>query len=99
MIMAKRLLTITADDFGYCPERNRGVVECYIRGGITRASVLINGEAALEASVLSKKHSVPLGESVIVLRILSTVIRKRAPQAAAPSAAVNSRPANNEHDF
>ena len=79
MIMAKRLLTITADDFGYCPERNRGVVECYLRGGITRASVLVNGEAAQEASSLSKKHSVPVGQSVFASRT-THVIRKEAPR-------------------
>ena len=73
MMMDKRLV-ITADDFGYCSERNRGVVDCFLRSGITRASVLVNGEAASEASSLSKKHSLPVGESVIASRTTSDFV-------------------------
>ena len=59
--MARRLLTITPDDFGYCPQRNKGVVECYLRGGITRTSLLVNGDSATEAADLAKKHNIPVG--------------------------------------
>lgn len=54
-------LTINADDFGYCPERNRGILECFTQGCVTRASLLVNGSAALEGVRQAKTRGLPLG--------------------------------------
>jgi len=58
----QKILLVTADDFGYNCERNRGIVECYQNGIITRASVLVNGVARNEAFALATLHHIPLGE-------------------------------------
>lgn len=48
-------LVITGDDFGYCPRRNQGIVECFQAGGITNVSLLVNASAAKEAADLAKR--------------------------------------------
>ncbi|XP_035690121.1 carbohydrate deacetylase-like [Branchiostoma floridae] len=54
-------LVINADDFGYCPERNRGIVESYLHGDVTTASLMANADAAEDAVKLATLHSIPLG--------------------------------------
>jgi predicted glycoside hydrolase/deacetylase ChbG (UPF0249 family) len=34
-------LIITADDFGYCKERDKGIIKCCKEGVITNVSVMI----------------------------------------------------------
>lgn len=57
----RRTLIITADDFGYDRDRNRGIVECYRNGAVTRTTLLVNGRASMEASQLAKSYQIPLG--------------------------------------
>lgn len=54
-------LVVTGDDFGYCPQRNQGLVECFLSGGITTVSLLVNGSAALQAAELANRHNIPIG--------------------------------------
>ncbi|XP_072289384.1 carbohydrate deacetylase isoform X2 [Eucyclogobius newberryi] len=54
-------LVVTGDDFGYCPRRNQGLVECFLSGGITTVSLLVNGSAAQQAVELAKRHNIPIG--------------------------------------
>ena len=56
-----RLLIVNADDFGYCEQRNRGIVTSFQDGIVSSASLLVNAESALEAIQLSKKCGIPLG--------------------------------------
>lgn len=56
-----RLLVVNADDFGYCDQRNRGIVESFQTGVVSSASLLVNADKALEAVQLSKEHGIPLG--------------------------------------
>ena len=56
-----RLLIVNADDFGYCEQRNRGIVKSFQDGIVSSASLLVNAESALEAIQLSKKCGIPLG--------------------------------------
>lgn len=49
------MLVITGDDFGYCPRRNQGIVECFQAGGISNVSLLVNASAAKEAADLAKR--------------------------------------------
>ena len=56
----RKLLIVTADDFGYSRERNIGIVECYLDSVITRATLLVNGLAAGHAVQLAKKHGLAM---------------------------------------
>ena len=60
--MSRHRLIITADDFGYSSERNRGIVECYLEGAVTGTTLLIYGEATEEACTLAKEHGIPVGK-------------------------------------
>ena len=62
----RRTLIITADDFGYDVDRNRGIVECYRSGAVTRTTLLVNGSAAIEASQLAGSCQIPLGMWILV---------------------------------
>ncbi|KAG8146284.1 hypothetical protein E2320_012646 [Naja naja] len=48
-------LIVTGDDFGYCPRRNHGIVECFLAGAISNVSLLVNGSAVSDAVQLAKK--------------------------------------------
>ncbi|XP_057687583.1 carbohydrate deacetylase isoform X1 [Corythoichthys intestinalis] len=55
------MLVVTGDDFGYCPKRNQGIVDCFKAGGISSVSLLVNASAAKDAADLAKRHSIPIG--------------------------------------
>ncbi|XP_008573026.1 PREDICTED: UPF0249 protein ydjC homolog [Galeopterus variegatus] len=54
-------LVVTADDFGYCPRRDEGIVEAFLAGTVTSVSLLVNGAAAESAAELARRHSIPTG--------------------------------------
>uniref|UniRef100_A0A8C8ZM73 Carbohydrate deacetylase n=1 Tax=Prolemur simus TaxID=1328070 RepID=A0A8C8ZM73_PROSS len=54
-------LVVTADDFGYCPRRDEGIVEAFLAGTVTSVSLLVNGAAAQSAAELARRHSIPTG--------------------------------------
>ena len=56
-----RFLVVNADDFGYCDQRNRGIVESFQTGVVSSASLLPNADKALEAVQLSEEYGIPLG--------------------------------------
>lgn len=56
-----RFLVVNADDFGYCDQRNRGIVESFQNGVVSSASLLANADKALEAVQLSEEYGIPLG--------------------------------------
>ncbi|XP_061529221.1 carbohydrate deacetylase isoform X2 [Phycodurus eques] len=55
------MLVVTGDDFGYCPKRNQGIVDCFKAGGISSVSLLVNASAAKDAADLAKRHKIPIG--------------------------------------
>ena len=59
----KKQLIITTDDFGYSRNRNCGIVEAFLAGAITRASLIVNAEASQDAAKLAIQHSIPLGKN------------------------------------
>ncbi|XP_069071329.1 carbohydrate deacetylase isoform X2 [Pleurodeles waltl] len=61
MHQSKVKLIVTGDDFGYCPRRNRGIVECYLAGAVSNVSLLVNGYAASDAALLARRHNIPIG--------------------------------------
>ncbi|XP_032731867.1 carbohydrate deacetylase [Lontra canadensis] len=54
-------LVVTADDFGYCPRRDEGIVEAFLAGAVTSVSLLVNGAAAESAAELAGRHQIPTG--------------------------------------
>ncbi|NXR43037.1 YDJC deacetylase, partial [Zosterops hypoxanthus] len=54
-------LIVTGDDFGYCPRRNQGIVDCFLAGAISNVSLLVNGSAAADAAELARRHNIPIG--------------------------------------
>ncbi|XP_005391760.2 PREDICTED: carbohydrate deacetylase [Chinchilla lanigera] len=54
-------LVVTADDFGYCPRRDEGIVEAFLAGIVTSVSLLVNGAAAESAAELARRHGIPTG--------------------------------------
>uniref|UniRef100_A0A8C0J6Z1 Carbohydrate deacetylase n=1 Tax=Chelonoidis abingdonii TaxID=106734 RepID=A0A8C0J6Z1_CHEAB len=61
MLQARVKLIITGDDFGYCPRRNQGIVECFLAGAVSNVSLLVNGSAAAAAAQLARRHNIPIG--------------------------------------
>ncbi|XP_035514792.1 carbohydrate deacetylase [Morone saxatilis] len=61
MPQPRMMLVVTGDDFGYCPRRNQGIVDCFQAGGISNVSLLVNASAAKEAADLAKRHKIPIG--------------------------------------
>ncbi|XP_035021565.1 carbohydrate deacetylase [Hippoglossus stenolepis] len=61
MPQPRMMLVVTGDDFGYCPRRNQGIVDCFQAGGISNVSLLVNTTAAKEAADLAKRHNIPIG--------------------------------------
>ncbi|KAM8797591.1 carbohydrate deacetylase [Eudromia elegans] len=54
-------LIVTGDDFGYCPRRNQGIVECFLAGAVSNVSLLVNGSAAADAAALAGRYNIPIG--------------------------------------
>ncbi|XP_028336009.1 carbohydrate deacetylase isoform X4 [Physeter macrocephalus] len=54
-------LVVTADDFGYCPRRDEGIVEAFLAGAVTSVSLLVNGAASESAAELARRHRIPTG--------------------------------------
>ncbi|NXW42198.1 YDJC deacetylase, partial [Nyctiprogne leucopyga] len=54
-------LIVTGDDFGYCPRRNQGIVDCFLAGAVSNVSLLVNGSTAADAAKLAKRYNIPIG--------------------------------------
>jgi len=55
-------LIVNSDDFGYCSERNFGIVKCFVEGVVTSATLLVNrASSTVEAVALASKYNIPLG--------------------------------------
>ncbi|CAB4004951.1 carbohydrate deacetylase [Paramuricea clavata] len=58
----REYLIVTADDFGYAQQRDKGIIEAFNNGIITRASLLVNGFSARTTAVkLAQEHGLILG--------------------------------------
>jgi predicted glycoside hydrolase/deacetylase ChbG (UPF0249 family) len=51
-----RQVIFNADDFGYSHGINRGIIEGHERGVVTSATLVVNGQAAVEAARLARAH-------------------------------------------
>jgi predicted glycoside hydrolase/deacetylase ChbG (UPF0249 family) len=57
--MCAKLLIINADDFGYCPERNKGILEAFRHEKISNTTLLVNGLYSKDAVALA--NNMPIG--------------------------------------
>ena len=55
-------LIISADDFGYSLERDRGIVKCFQENAVTAVGLLVNGITAESACVLAREYGIPVGK-------------------------------------
>ena len=56
-----RLLVINADDLGYAPGVNRGILEAHAAGTVTSASMMVTAPAFAEAAELVRRDAPRLG--------------------------------------
>jgi predicted glycoside hydrolase/deacetylase ChbG (UPF0249 family) len=54
-LSGRKRLVINADDFGFTPDVNRGIVEAHRRGILTAATIMANGEAFDDALRLARE--------------------------------------------
>ena len=52
----KKMLIVNADDFGLSAGVNAGVIRCHEHGIVTSTSLMVRGEAAVEAAVYARSH-------------------------------------------
>ena len=52
---ARKQLVVNADDFGFTPDVNRGIVEAHRRGIVTAATLMANGDAFEDAVRLARE--------------------------------------------
>ncbi|MBR8834112.1 MAG: hopanoid biosynthesis-associated protein HpnK [Stigonema ocellatum SAG 48.90 = DSM 106950] len=55
-MQAKRLAIINGDDFGYSCGVNQGIIKAHEEGVLTSTSLMVTGEAAVEAAAASRSH-------------------------------------------
>ena len=54
-------LIINADDFGYCPRRDRAILDLFEQRAISSTSLLVNGDNASQAVAQAKRTHLPMG--------------------------------------
>jgi predicted glycoside hydrolase/deacetylase ChbG (UPF0249 family) len=61
MINSPRLLVVNADDLGFAPGVNRGILEAHLAGTLSSSSMMVNAPAFAEAVALVRDHAPRLG--------------------------------------
>jgi len=56
-----KYLIVNADDFGYSPGINKGIIEAHTKGIVTSTSVMVNEAASTEASGLASISNLSVG--------------------------------------
>jgi len=54
-------LIVNADDFGFSPEINQGIVEAFLKGIVTSTTLVANGKAFHDACQLAVQYALPTG--------------------------------------
>jgi chitin disaccharide deacetylase len=67
MIRTMRYLIVNADDFGYSPGVNKGIIEAHVKGIVTSTSVMVDAVAADEAVHLRQFAGLSVGLHFTVL--------------------------------
>ncbi|CAF3746674.1 unnamed protein product [Rotaria sordida] len=54
-------MIINADDFGYCPKRDKAIIDLFKQKSISSTSLLVNGDNAYQACLYAKQYNLPMG--------------------------------------
>ena len=77
---ARRRLVVNADDFGFTPDVNSGIVEAHRRGILTATTLMANGDAFDDAVRLAREApSLDVGCHLVLIGGLSLVTGKPFP--------------------
>jgi predicted glycoside hydrolase/deacetylase ChbG (UPF0249 family) len=76
----RKLLVVNADDFGFTPDVNQGIVEAHRRGILTAATLMANGDAFEDAVQLGRETpSLDIGCHLVLVGGVSLVSGKPYP--------------------
>jgi len=90
---------VNADDFGFTPDVNEGIVEAHRRGILTATTLMANGEAFDDAVRWAKETpSLDVGAHLVLAGGLSTLTGKPLPQTVAKLASALVRGAIRPHE-
>ena len=59
-------LIVNADDFGVSRAVNLGIIDCFKRGIVTSATIMMNMPQAEDACMLAKEHGLPVGLHLVM---------------------------------
>lgn len=59
-------LIVNADDFGVSRAVNLGIIDCFRRGIVTSATIMMNMPQAEDAVMLAKEHGMPVGLHLVM---------------------------------
>lgn len=77
---SQRQLIVSADDFGMSPAVNAGIVAAHLRGVLTNASLMVNGQAFDQAVQLARAHpTLAVGLHLVLLQGYATLPRSAIP--------------------
>ncbi len=77
---ARKQLVVNADDFGFTPDVNEGIVEAHRRGILTAATIMANGAAFEDAVRLSRETpSLDIGAHLVLVSGRSVLTGKPLP--------------------
>jgi chitin disaccharide deacetylase len=80
---SRKLLVVNADDFGFTPDVNEGIVEAHREGILTAATLMANGEAFEHAVALARQNpSLDIGCHLVLVGGRSLVSGKEFPATA-----------------
>ncbi|CAF1294768.1 unnamed protein product [Rotaria sp. Silwood1] len=54
-------MIINADDFGYCPKRDKAIIDLFKQKSISSTSLLVNGDNSYQACLYAKQYNLPMG--------------------------------------
>jgi predicted glycoside hydrolase/deacetylase ChbG (UPF0249 family) len=82
--MARKQLVVNADDFGFTPDVNQGIVECHLKGILTATTLMANGEAYEDALRLARETpTLDIGAHLVLIGGNSLVTGKAYPKSVA----------------
>jgi predicted glycoside hydrolase/deacetylase ChbG (UPF0249 family) len=75
---------VNADDFGFTPDVNQGIVECHLKGILTATTLMANGEAYEDALRLARETpTLDIGAHLVLIGGNSLVTGKAYPKSVA----------------
>ncbi len=84
VLIARKQLVVNADDFGFTPDVNAGIVEAHRKGILTATTLMANGDAFADAVRLARETpTLDIGCHLVLIGGQSLVTKKAFPATAA----------------